>query len=167
MTLQDIINGVGANPLPAILFFSALPLLALVLGWITKDEGLKNPWQYVYSVLIYLAAVPGIFGFTFTINQLFVEKKSITGLDFFFTLIPVLSMAATLFIVKSQKDLGEIPGFNKLWVLLFALLAANVLLYFGQNMRFFSITMMPLTSLIALMAGIFLVLYLVLKWLIK
>ena len=61
MTLRELFDYLSANPTTVVGFFLLLPIIALLAGFIAKGEGHISPWKYLYSGLIYLVCVPGIF----------------------------------------------------------------------------------------------------------
>ena len=67
MTLEEFLEKLVENPFYIIAYFALIPITALIAGFLGKDEGHLAPWNYLYSTLIYLVCVPGIFAFTFII----------------------------------------------------------------------------------------------------
>ena len=77
MTLQDFFNWVKVNPYYTLAYFILIPVIALLAGIFAKNEGHQSPWKYVYTTLIYLVCIPGIFAVTFNIYLFFWERSSI------------------------------------------------------------------------------------------
>ena len=61
MTLGEFFEWTGDHPAILISYFIGIPLIALLAGMFSKGEGHLSPWKYLYSILIYLTSVPGIF----------------------------------------------------------------------------------------------------------
>ena len=61
MTLQELFDVLGANPEIILFFFAALPLTAFLASVFGRGEGHLSPWKYLYCILTYLSAIPGIF----------------------------------------------------------------------------------------------------------
>lgn len=115
MTLQEFFKLLADNPMYIILYFMLIPFTALVVAWITNDdESHLSPWKYIYSSLIYLVSVPGIFAVTLSVYLFLFERRSIMETDVFTQILPVLSMVATIAIIRKDVDLDYIPGFDKL-----------------------------------------------------
>ena len=107
-------------------YLAALPALALVLGAVhRRGAGNDAPWKFAYSLLVYAACVPGMFGAVVTLG-------------------PVASMGATLAIAGRNVAFGPLPGFGRLsglmtvlgltFGVLFALSRTRVWLVFGGSM---------------------------------
>lgn len=159
MTLQDIFNQIGQNPTFIILFFVGLPLVTFLALQLSQEASYDNPWRYFYSSVIYLACIPGIFSITLTIYTMLFEGKSLLNVNFFVYFLPMLSMFATLLILRSRLNLDYIPGFNKLSGLLFMIAAVFSILLLLQRTRIWVLFHGSVWFLI----GIFLVLFIVFK----
>jgi hypothetical protein len=62
MTVRDLIQWLGGHPWLLLILFTALPLVA----WLMRlahgsGNGARAPWKYAYSILVYVACVPGMF----------------------------------------------------------------------------------------------------------
>ena len=79
MTLQDFFNWVKVNPYYTLAYFILIPVIALLAGIFAKNEGHQSPWKYVYTTLIYLVCIPGIFAVTFNIYLFFWERSKKLG----------------------------------------------------------------------------------------
>ena len=100
MTLLDFFKLLGENPSYMLGYFGLIPLTALLAGLLGSGEGHISPWKYLYSALVYLVCIPGIFAFTLNIYLFLFERsqRSILGSDIFSQILPVISMILTLFI---------------------------------------------------------------------
>ena len=74
MTLQEFFDACAQQPAIPIFFFTALPLTAFLAGVFGKGEGHISPWKYLYTGLIYLAFIPGIFSITLSIYLFLFER---------------------------------------------------------------------------------------------
>ena len=61
MTLRELFDYLSANPLAVVAYFFLLLITAILAGFMGKGEGHLSPWKYLYSAIIYLVCVPGIF----------------------------------------------------------------------------------------------------------
>ncbi|HOY16808.1 MAG TPA: hypothetical protein PLC89_05940 [Haliscomenobacter sp.] len=160
MTLRDLLIYVGNHPESVVLYFAILPIAALLLAWIAGVEGRNSPWNYLYSAIIYLSAVPGIFALSLNVYIFLFERGSIMNLDVYTQLLPILSMILTLGIVRRNVDLSYVPGFGKLSGLLMLIGATIGLMWLVDRTRIYAIVSMPFSVVIL----VFVVLMLVLRF---
>ena len=160
MTLRDLLVYVGNHPESVVLYFAILPIAALLLAWIAGVEGRNSPWNYLYSAIIYLSAVPGIFALSLNVYIFLFERGSIMNLDVYTQLLPILSMILTLGIVRRNVDLSYVPGFGKLSGLLMLIGATIGLMWLVDRTRIYAIVSMPFSVVIL----VFVVLMLVLRF---
>ncbi len=135
MTLQELFNIIADHPQYVLFYFAIVPLAALILGSVSRGEGHLSPWKYVYAVLIYLASVPGIFAVTLDVYFFLFERQSIMNTDIYTQILPVVSMIATLLIIRRNVDLAWIPGFDKLSGLITMITATMIIMWFIDKTR--------------------------------
>lgn len=140
MTLQELFNVIADNPAYILFFFFILPFTAFVGGVMSKGEGHLPPWNYFYSTLIYLAAVPGIFAVTLNIYLFLFEKRSVMQTDVYTQILPIVSMIATLLIIRKNVNLDLIPGFDKLSGLITIVAAALGIMWFVDRTRIWMVS---------------------------
>jgi hypothetical protein len=157
MTLGDFFNICAENPAVLIFYALALPLTALLALMFGRGEGHLSPWKYLYSVLIYLACIPGIFAITLSLYLFLFEQHSILDTNVYTQILPVLSMIATVLLIRKNVSLDKVPGFGKLSGLLMVLFAVIVLLWILDRMRIFAITFIPFIWIIVMLLAIILV----------
>lgn len=143
MTLEDFFQKIAANPAYIIFYFSIIPLTAVLAGWLGKGEGHIAPWRYLYSTLIYLVSVPGIFAITLSIYFFLFEKRSIMQTDVFVQILPIVSMIATLLLIQRNVRLEHIPGFDKLSGLIMMISATLAIMWFVDRTRIIAFTYIP------------------------
>lgn len=163
MTLGDFFEILSQNPSIVIFYFVALPLSAL-LGWIFgRGDGHLSPWKYFYCAIIYLACVPGIFGLTLSIYQFLFERLPIAELNIFTQVLPILSMFLTIWLVRKNVSLDQIPGFGKLPALMLIILILLALMWGLDKTRIIVFTGFPFFYVIFLMILLFVVIRLAIK----
>lgn len=160
MTLRDLLVYIGNHPEAVVLYFALLPVAALLLAWIAGAEGRNSPWRYLYSAIIYLSAVPGIFALSLNVYIFLFERSSILNLDIYTQVLPILSTILTLGIIRRNVDLSYIPGFGKLSGLLMLIAASIGLMWLVDRTHIYAIVSMPFTVVVL----IFIVLMLVLSF---
>ncbi|GJM33377.1 MAG: hypothetical protein DHS20C18_23780 [Saprospiraceae bacterium] len=160
MTLHELLQLIGENPSYVLFYFCIIPFAALLAGILGKGEGDIAPWKYLYSTLIYLICVPGIFAVTLSVYVFLFEKRSIFETDIFMQILPVLSMIVTLLIIRKNVDLDRIPGFDKLSGLVTIILAALIIMWFIDRTHIWVISYLPIGYLLL----IFVVLLVVIRF---
>jgi len=155
MTLQEFFDTLAANPIYIVAYFLIIPITALVVAWITNDdESHLSPWKYIYSGLIYLVAVPGIFAVLLSVYLFLFEWRSILQTDIFTQILPVLSMVLTLGIIRRDVDLDYIPGFDKLGGLLMIITALLAIMWIVDRTRLLVFTYVPFQYVLLIIAGL-------------
>ena len=114
MTLQELFDVLSANPIYVLFYFLIIPFAAFLGGVLGKEEGHLVPWNYMYSTLIYMVSIPGIFVFMLNIYFFLFESRSILETDLFTQVLPIASMISTLWLINRNVDLDLVPGFDKL-----------------------------------------------------
>lgn len=114
MTLQELFDLIGQNPNFVIFYFSLLPFAALLGTFLDGDRGHTSPWKYIYSVIIYLVCIPGLFALMLNIYLFLFEKRSVMDMDLILQVLPIVSMIITLLVIRNNMDMRYIPGFDKL-----------------------------------------------------
>ena len=155
MTLQEFFELLANNPGLIIGFFLLIPITAWIACFMGRDEGHLPPWKYLYSTLIYLVCVPGIFAITLNIYLFLFEQRSILQTDIYTQIIPIISMIATLFIIKMNVNLERIPGFEKLSGLLIMIFVVLGIMWVIDSTRIFVgvFSFMPFWVVIVIFAG--------------
>jgi hypothetical protein len=143
MTLAEFFQKIADNPAYVIFYFSIIPLTALLAGWMGKGEGHISPWKYLYSTLIFMVCVPGIFAVTLSIYFFLFERRSIMDTDVFIQILPVVSMIFTLLIIRRNVRLEHIPGFDKLSGLIMMISATLAIMWFIDRTRIVVFTYLP------------------------
>ncbi len=159
MTLGDFFQAVGNNPSSILFYFVAIPLIAVLCYLWGRDEGHKSPWKYIYSGLIYLVSIPGIFAITLSVYLFMFERKSIFDTDMYLQVLPLLSMIATLWLIKLNVEFKHIPGFGRITALLLIILMVFTLLWILEKTRIFAITFVPFQYVVFILAAIFILIY--------
>lgn len=143
MTLGEFFDLLAGNPAYIIFFFSIIPFSALLAGILGKGEGHISPWKYLYSALLYFSCVPGIFAVTLSVYFFLFERRSIMETDVYTQILPVASMLLTIFIIRKNVDLENVPGFDKLSGLIMIITAALGIMWFVDKTRIWVLTYVP------------------------
>ena len=157
MTLQEFFNLLADNPFWILSYFLLIPFTALLAGNLGKGEGHLEPWTYLYSVLIYLVCIPGIFAITLSVYLFVFERRSIFQTDIFTQVIPIISMVVTMFLIRRNADLKLIPGFDKITGLVMMIFALFAIFWVMDKTRIFVVSFMPFWQGILIFVGLLLV----------
>jgi hypothetical protein len=138
MTFQEFFDLLDKYPLILILYFLFLPLFSLALKFILKkNETALSPWKYVYSVIIYLSCIPGIFIVFTTLYLAVFRKTNLLDLSIFVYFLPIISMFFTLIIVRKSIAFDDIPGFKKITGLFTYIVCTFIILLILERLRIF------------------------------
>ncbi len=143
MTLKELFQLLAANPEILIFFFIACPLTALLSSWLGKGEGHISPWKYLYSTLVYLICIPGIFAVTLNIYLFLFERQSIFEADVWTQILPIVSMVATLLLIRKNVSFDQVPGFGKIHGLMLIIGALLVFMWLVDRTHIIAITIIP------------------------
>ena len=135
MTLKDFFDLLGDNPFYVLSYFSLIPITAFIAGIMGKNEGDISPWKFLYSTLIYLVCLPGIFAITLNVYKFLFERGSIMELNVYTQILPIISMIATLLLIRKNVELNRIPGFGNLSGLVTMVLVLFTVMWFLEHTR--------------------------------
>ena len=157
MTLQDFFNLLAENPFWIVAYFLLIPFTALLAGILGKGEGHLDPWRYLYSTLIYLVCVPGIFAVTLSVYVFIFERRSIFQTDIYTQILPVVSMIATLLLIRRNVDLNHIPGFDKITGLIMMITAVFAFMWVLDKTHIWVVSYVPFWQGILIFIGLLMV----------
>ena len=159
MTLKELFNSIGENPTFMLIFFISLPILAFVMNWITGKDSYKSPWSFIYSGIVFAAAIPGIFATLLVAYTMFFENTSLLEVNWVVYFLPIISMFLTLLILSQKLSLERIPGFDKISGLVFMIIAASMVIFLLSRMRIWTVFIGSIWHLF----GLFIVLLIVFR----
>ncbi len=162
MTLGQFFTTVSEQPYIVMFYFFALPFTAFLAGMLGKGEGEYAPWNYLYTVLVYLACIPGIFALTLNVYLFLFERQPIMDMNLFTQVLPVVCMMLTLWLIKNNVSLGAIPGFDKIGNLMFIITVLICMMWILEKTHIFVFTFMPFYQFVL----VFIAFLVLLRWLI-
>lgn len=122
MTARELLELADRQPAVPVAIFVLIPLAAWIWGRLHRPRGGgESPWRYGYAVWVYLACVPGMFAAVLVAYTMFFLHQSLLDVSLGVYVLPILSMAATLFVIKRRVAFDAIPGVERLWGLLLIL----------------------------------------------
>lgn len=158
MTLRELFDYLNANPVMVVGYFLLILITALLAGIMGRGEGHLSPWKYLYSAIVYLVCVPGIFATALAVYLfLFEQGGSIFNLNLLTQVLPIGAMLATLAVVRRNVAFGYIPGFGKLTDLIMTIVTVFVLMYFLNRLHLVAWVYVPVQWLILIVAGLLLI----------
>ncbi len=161
MTLREAILWVGQYSAWIAAGFAAPPVLAFLSGLVHgRDNGGKAPWSYLYSLLVHAVCFPGMLSAVLTGYSLFFEKDNLLDVSLVVYLVPLLSMALTLILIRKNVSFDLVPGFDRISGLLTMIGVTFILVLAIHKTRILLVFFGSVPMLIALVAG----LYALLKW---
>jgi hypothetical protein len=156
MTLGELFQRVSENPVNVVFYFTVIPFAAALAAWLGKGEGHLSPWKYLYSALIYLVCVPGIFAVTLSVYLFLFERRSIFDTNIYTQLLPVLSMIVTLLLIRKNVDFDAIPGFGRISSLITIVLAAILIMWFVDRTHIVVFSYLRIEYVLLIFVGLFL-----------
>ncbi|MCW5923446.1 MAG: hypothetical protein KIS77_13965 [Saprospiraceae bacterium] len=164
MTLGQFFDYLNANPAVVLAFFLFIPFTALLAGIMGKGEGHLSPWKYLYSALVYLVCVPGIFAAALAVYLfLFQRGGNIFNVNLLTQVLPIASMIVTLGIIRRNTPFNRIPGFGKLSGLMTMIFTVFVLMYFLDRLHLVAWVHVPVQYLLLIVGGLLLLFRFALK----
>ena len=160
MTLQDLFQKISENPIILLSFFVSIPVLTILIGFISSGKGHLFPWKYFYAVLIYLVSIPGIFAVALNVYFFLFQRQDIMQTDIYLQIFPIVIMFATTFLIRKNVRLDYIPGFDRISGLWFILFATMLLMWFLEKIRIFVFSFLPFQYLIGAFGLLFFIIYL-------
>jgi hypothetical protein len=141
------------------IFFVALPALAALLGSAHgPSRGGLAPWKHLYSLIVYLVCVPGVFASVITAYTLFFTRENLLDVNAVVYFAPIVSMIVTLVIISKRVSFDEIPGFDRLsglitalavtFVFALALRKTRIWLVFGDSVLTLAVIVVVLFGLL-------------------
>lgn len=156
MTLQEFFDVCSSNPEFIGFFFVALPLTAFLASVFGKGEGHLSPWKYLYTLIVYLAVIPGIFAVLLNVYLFLFERQPIMQTNIYTQIAPIFVMILTLWLVRRNVPFEYIPGFEKISGLVFITFAILGIMWLLDRMHIIAITFMPFHYVLILVATLFL-----------
>ncbi len=146
MTTREFIGLAGEHLVVLTALFVSLPLVTWLCGRMhPRGQGGASPWKYVYSVLVYLACVPGLFAAVLTAYTLFLSHENLLDVNPLVYFLPLVSMIVTLVLLRKNVDFKEVPGFDRLsglmamigcsFDLALAIQKTNIWIFFGGSIE--------------------------------
>lgn len=136
MTIEEFLAWAGSRPLVPVGVFVAIPIFSWVVGFLhQRTKSTQSPWKFVYSALVFLACIPGVFAAVVVTYTFFFSRGNLLKLDVAVTFVPIVSMIATLVVISRRVDLERLPAFDRLWGLIGLLTVSFVIALILDRLR--------------------------------
>jgi hypothetical protein len=146
MTTRQFIEMAGQHWLALLGLFLVAPAAAWLCGWAHgRGNGGKPPWNYIYSVLVYLACVPGTFAAVLTCYSLFFTRENLLDVNPLVYFLPIVALVVTLVFIRKNVSFDEVPGFERIEGLMvmiacsfgvaLAIQKTNIWIFFGGSIE--------------------------------
>ena len=157
MKLADLFVYAQDHPLNVLFYFCLIPFAALLAGWMEREEGHLPPWNYLYSTLIYLVAVPAILAVAYTVYMWLWERQPLGNTDLLLQVLPIVSLLVTFFIVKRQVKIPSLPGFDRLGGLVMMITGAFAIMYFIDRLQIVAFMRLSVSTVLIVFAVLLIV----------
>lgn len=155
MTLRELFDYLNANPLAVVAYFLLLLFTAILAGMMGKGEGHQSPWKYLYSAIIYLVCVPGVFAAALAVYLfLFEQGGSVFNVNLLTQVLPVVAMLVTLNVIRRNVMFGDIPGFGRITDLIMTIVVVFVLMYLLNRLHLIVWVRVPVQWFILIVVGL-------------
>jgi len=108
--------------------------------------------------LIYLSCIPGMFSAVLTAYSLFFLRADLLRVNFLVYILPIISMIATLKIIKRKNSFDDIPGFDRIMGLMLMMGVSFVIAFLLHRTVVFIGFIGGLTGLLAVALAVFILL---------
>jgi hypothetical protein len=160
MTLRELIAAAGERPLLLVIACALPPLVAWLMARIHgPGRGEVSPWRYAYSVLVYVACVPGLLAAVVVGYTLFFTRENLLDVDILVHLLPIVTMVATLVLIRRAVSFEQIPGFERLSSLMITIALSFGIALAIQKTRIWVFFGASIWMLFAIAAVVFVVLH--------
>lgn len=159
MTVEEFISYLSQQKDFVLIFLLAIPVLSFLLRFMHgKYRGVLSPWKYIYSVIIYLICIPGMFSLSLIFYNLLFLHANLMELDIYVCYLPIISMIFTLSIIRNSIEFNNLPGVDKLSGLMLIIGVTFFTTLIIDRMRFFVLFSGSVFSLFIICIIIFVVL---------
>jgi hypothetical protein len=149
MTFRDLFVYAAAQPGTVAFFLLIIPALVFVLNSLAGETAPDIwRWRYVYAGLVYAACIPGMFACTLNVYLFLFERQSIWDMNLVLQVLPILTMVATLMLIRRKIPFQYIPSFGRLSSFLTLIAALIGVLWFVDRLRLVAFTYVPFSYVV-------------------
>jgi|GEM_PF-3333404 len=136
MQIEELISLLNQDPIALFFYFLLLPFIALLLNIISGRSPESTSYGYLYSLVVYGAAIPALVSLMFWLYSIMLNQKNLLELSFSIYYLPIISAFAIVTILRKKGlKMKWLPWFGELYeLLLVAALALGLLLLLMHKM---------------------------------
>jgi hypothetical protein len=102
---------------------------------------------------VYFACIPGIFALTLNAYMFLFERQPVLETNLYTQILPILCMLVTLWLIKKNVSLNDVPGFDKIGSLFFIITVLISMMWILEKTHIFVFTYMPFYQFILFFIG--------------
>ncbi|MEZ5024426.1 MAG: hypothetical protein R2728_14445, partial [Chitinophagales bacterium] len=134
MTISECINWVSQHPNPVIIYMITVPAIAFILSMFFDETGHQSPGKYLFSILIYATALPGVLAIILSGYDFLFLRTDLKNVNILVYFLPILSMGFTLAIINRVVNMTQIPGFKRLSGLMIIIAVTSIIVFILQRL---------------------------------
>ena len=156
MSVNELLERLEEHTGLAVCFFVALPLLALFFSFLYRRIASRAFFDSVFSAIIYLSAIPGVFACVLIFYLLFFTRTNLLNVDIVFSFLPVVSMSLVFGIIGKNVKFDDLPGFGRLTGLMLLIAIASCVTLAIYKLRIFVGFFASIEALVGIAVTVFL-----------
>lgn len=158
MTVQDLINNITSNSEFILNYYIGLLVVSLLGMLFVNSNNFKAPINYLYSILIYLIAIPGTLAIILLTYNFFYLKSNLMQLEVVVYYLPIIAIVVLFAIINKTVSLKYIPGFDKISGLFSIIFVTFIFTYLIQKVFIGIFFIGSITQLLVIFGVLFIVL---------
>lgn len=155
MSVNELLNRLEDYTVWAVCFFAALPLLALFVSFLYKRAAKRAFIESVFSAIIYLSAIPGVFACILIFYLLFFTRTNLMNIDIVFSFLPAVSMGLVFGIIGKNANFDDLPGFGRLAGLMLLIAIVSCVTLAVYKLRIFIGFFASIEALVGIAVAVF------------
>ncbi|MGA1825745.1 MAG: hypothetical protein ACMUIP_13905 [bacterium] len=135
MSVNDFLRLLSTYKLGLLIYFIGTPLLTFLLGLAYRPEGTLTSMDYIFSILVYMAGIPGIASASLIFYALLITRRNMLEVNVLIYFLPIISMGAVYYLIGRKTDFKRLPCFGRLsgLMLMIAIVCVIVLFLTGYS----------------------------------
>ena len=114
MSVNELLSRLDEYTNWALYFLVALPILAILFSGLYKRSAKRAVIESVFSSIIYLSTIPGVFACILVFYSLFFNQVNLLSVNVVFFFVPIVSMVLVFGIIGRNASFDDLPGFGRL-----------------------------------------------------
>lgn len=157
MSIDNLLKLAEDNNWLILAFLLGLPVFTFLLAKIYKDRPERHPLDYVFTLIIYLIVIPGMFSFCLVGYSFMFIRQNMLQVNMVIYFLPLISMGLVFYIISRVTDFDLLPGFKKLSALMLLIFLVMCILFFLYRLRIHMVFFGSISNLFWLGVGVFVI----------